>query len=257
MSSNLARGAAEAVTTAGTYLGDRFADGTTEGEYTATDVKTRADREAESRALAVIEDRFPDHPISAEESGDHPGDGDYRWVVDALDGTNNFAAGIPTFGAAATALEGDDPIATAVHVPVLDDLYVAECGEGVRYNGRSVEVTDGETVPPEHATIGMIIGPRVVHGEQEQSTWDAISSAVDDVCKRQIQTWAPVVYWGLLARGKLDGFVCVHPAEREQAAGELLAREAGCIERCDGPLTVFGANEETCETLWNAAVGAR
>lgn len=257
MTDDLAAVAADAVQEAGAYLRERFEGGTTEGDYSATDVKTRADREAERRVLAVIEEARPDHRISAEESGDHPGDGDYRWVVDALDGTNNFAVGVPTFGVAATVMDARGPVATAVHVPVLDDLYVAERDGGVRYDGVSVEVTDGETVPPAHATVGMIIGQPVVHGDAEGREWGAITDGVEREVKRAIQTWAPVVYWSLLARGKLDGFVCYYPDEREQVAGELLAREAGCVGRSDGPLTVFGADEETCEVLWDAASGAR
>jgi len=198
------------------------------------------------------------------------GRADRRWVVDALDGTNNFAAGIPTFGVAATVCEslerngpgrGDDawmsgdplPVATAVAVPLLDDLYVAERERGVRYNGRPVDVTDGDTVPPSAATVGMVTGPPVLAGGRPRREYDAITDAVEGVCKRAIQTWAPVVYWGLLARGKLDGFVCYYPAEREQAAGQLLAREAGAREHSDGPLTVFGADRETRDALRDAA----
>ena len=256
MSGDLARVAAEAVQAGGSLLRDRFADGTTAGEYTPTDVKTRADREAERRVLAATAESYPDHRVSAEESGEHPGDGDYRWVVDALDGTNNFAAGIPTFGVAATVMDDRGPVATAVHVPVLDDLYVARRDDGVRYNDVPVEVTDGESLPPAHATVGMIIGQPVIHGDAEGREWDAITDAVENVCKRGIRTWAPVVYWGLLARGKLDGFVCYYPDEREQVAGELLARESGCVGRSDGPLTVFGADDDTCDALWGAASGA-
>ncbi|WP_123536558.1 inositol monophosphatase family protein [Halosimplex salinum] len=259
----LADVAVRAVESAGDYLSESFRNGGTPADYTAKDVKAEADREAERRVLDAITDAYPDHRISAEESGDHAGDGAYRWVVDALDGTNNFTAGIPTFGVAATVCERpepgapeDDPVATAVHVPVLDDTYVAERGNGVRYNGTTVEVTDGTALPPEKATVGMIIGPEVVSGGVEREEWDAITDAVETVPKRAIQTWAPVVYWGLLARGQLDGFVCYYPAEREQVAGKLLAREAGAVERSDGPLTVFGADEEICDALWTAASGA-
>ncbi|WP_459192992.1 inositol monophosphatase family protein [Halosimplex sp. J119] len=260
---DLADVAVEAVESAGEYLREAFRDGGTPADYTATDVKAEADREAERRVLDAISAVYPDHRISAEESGDHPGDGEYRWVVDALDGTNNFTVGVPTFGVAATVCDRqgpagpeDDPVATAVHVPVLDDTYVAERGGGVRYNGTTVEVTDGVTLPPEKATVGLIIGQEVVSGGAERREWDAIAESVRGVCKRGIQTWAPVVYWGLLARGQLDGFVCYYPAEREQVAGELLAREAGAVEHADGPLTVFGANEETCDVLWDAATDA-
>jgi len=254
----LADTATRAVAAAGEYLSERFHDGATDADYTATDVKTAADREAEARVLSTLRDSYPGHAVSTEESGDHDGT-DYRWVVDPLDGTNNFAAGIPTFGVAATACghpatdAASEPVATAVGVPVLEDCYVATRDGGVRYNGTPVSVTDGDIVPTEKATVGMFIGPEVVSGGQERREWDAISRSVESATKRAIQTWAPVVYYGLFARGKLDGFVCYYPAEREQVAGELLAREAGATERSEGPLTVFADDESTRDALWDAA----
>lgn len=259
----LADTAVRAVEAGGDYLREAFDDGGTPADYTAEDVKAEADREAERRVLDAIADAHPDHRVSAEESGDHDGDGDYRWVVDALDGTNNFAAGIPTFGVAATACERsgpggpeNEPVATAVHVPVLGDTYVAERGNGVRYNGAPVEVTDGRTLPPEKATVATIIGPEVVSGGAERREWEAVVDAVGEVPKRVVETWAPVVYWGLLARGKLEGFVCYHPAEREQVAGSLLALEAGAVARAEGPLTVFGADRALRDALFDAATEA-
>jgi|GEM_PF-244389 len=276
----LAETASRAVTAAGAYLRERFESDRTDADYSAMDVKTAADREAEQRVLATLRERHPGHAVTTEESGDHDGEG-IRWVVDPLDGTNNFAVGIPTFGVAATAVDADapratatdravttggrtsvvsgaerDPHATAVAVPMLEDLYVASRGGGVRYNGEGVTVETGDTVPLSHGTVGMLIGPAVLSGGAERREWDAISEEVEAVTKRAIPTWAPVVYWGLFARGQLDGFVSYYPPEREQVAGELLAREAGAVERSDGPLSVFAADAETADALWDAAAGA-
>jgi myo-inositol-1(or 4)-monophosphatase len=276
----LAETAELAVTAGGAYLRDRFASGRSDAEYSAMDVKTEADHEAEDRILSVLRERHPGHAITAEESGEHAGEA-VRWVVDPLDGTNNFAVGIPTFGVAATAVAADarlaadtesaarldgrtsvsgtdprDPLATAVAVPTLEDCYVAHRGGGVRYNGERVTVTTGDTVDPAHATVGMLVGPAVLSGGVEAREWEAVADAVESEVKRGIRTWAPVVYWGLFARGQLDGFVAYHPPEREQLAGELLAREADAVERSEGPLSVFGADEATADALWTAATDA-
>jgi hypothetical protein len=66
-------------------------------------------------------------------------------------------------------------------------------------------VTDGDGVPLSKATVGMIIGKPVLAGGDPRREWDAITDAVEDVCKRAIQTWVPVVYRGLLARGNSTG----------------------------------------------------
>lgn len=244
--------AREAVTFAADYLRERFDDGHLDADFTASDVKATADREAEQRVMATIEDAFPEHSITAEESGDHPGREDRRWVVDALDGTNNFAAGVPTFGVAATLVDEDGPRTTAVAVPMLDDVYVATRGEGVTYNGNSVGVDGGNGVPPAHATTVSIIGKPVIESDDLTADHRSNLDALRGECKRVIETWAPVVYWGLLARGRVGAFYCFHPAEREQVAGSLLAREAGCVERSEGDLSVFARDEKTRDALWSA-----
>ncbi len=244
--------ARDAVTTAADYLRDRFHDGSLDAKFTASDVKAAADREAERLVLETIEDAYPDHAISAEESGDHPGCADRRWVVDALDGTNNFAAGAPTFGVAATLVDDDGPRTAAVAVPVTEEVYVATRGEGVTYNGREVRVGDGNGVAPAAATVVSIIGMPVIEDEARMREHRERLDSLRGACKRVIETWAPVVYWGLLARGRVGGFYCFHPAEREQVAGALLAREAGCVERHDGPLSVFARDDATADALWAA-----
>ena len=222
----------------------------------AGDVKTAADRGAERRVLGVLREAYPGHAVRAEESGHHEGNGvcggGYCWVVDALDGTNNFAAGVPTFGVAVTLLDGDGPVVTAVTVPVLEDTYLAHRGGGVTYNGRPVTAEDGDAVPPSHATVASVIGKPVLADEALAGRHREHVRAVRGVCKRVVETWAPVVYWGLLARGRVDGYVTFHPDEREQVAGALLAAEAGCHRREDGPLTVFARDERTLAALWGA-----
>ncbi|MFT4880514.1 MAG: myo-inositol-1(or 4)-monophosphatase [Natronomonas sp.] len=248
--------AREAATDAGAFLRGRFAEGALDAEYGAGDVKTAADRGAERRVLSVLREAYPGHAVRAEESGHHEGSGeadsDYRWVVDALDGTNNFAAGVPTFGVAVTLLDGDGPLVTAVTVPVLGDTYLARRGGGVTYNGRPVTVEDGDSIPPTHATVASVVGAPVLADDGLADRHRGHVRAVRGVCKRVVETWAPVVYWGLLARGRVDGYLTFHPDEREQVAGELLAGEAGCHRRADGPLAVFARDERTLEALWDA-----
>ena len=244
--------AREAATDAGTYLRERFEADSLEADYRAGDVKTAADRGAEQRVLERIRADYPGHAVRAEESGHHEGDGEHTWVVDALDGTNNFAAGVPTFGVAVTLLDDAGPLVTAVTVPVLEDTYLARRDGGVAYNGSPVTAADGDAVPPSHATVASVIGaPVIADGELRAAHREQVRAA-RGVCKRVVETWAPVVYWGLLARGRVDGYLTFHPDEREQVAGELLAAEAGCRRRQDGPLAVFARDEATLETLWDA-----
>ncbi|MFB6298379.1 MAG: inositol monophosphatase [Salinirussus sp.] len=257
--------AREAVLAAADYLDDRFRSNDLDADWRAGDVKTAADHGAERRVLDRIRASYPDHAIAAEESGEHAGrgPGTYRWVVDALDGTNNYAAGVPTFGVAVTLTDEHGPLVSCVGVPVLDDVYLARRNGGVTYNGHPIGsgvegpggIGDGDSVPPSHATVAVVLGAPVLERDSLFAAYERLVDDLEGVCKRVVRTWAPVVYWGLLVRGRIGGFVAFHPDEREQAAGSLLAREAGRPEAGEGPLTVFGRDERTRDALLAAADG--
>ena len=245
--------AVRAVRDAGSLLRERFADGTLSAERSAHDVKTDADRAAEDRILDVVRPAFPDHAIYAEESGTVEAEGPYRWVIDPLDGTNNFVSGLPSFGTAIAVLDDEGPVLGVVYVPLTDDLYVARRGGGVTHDGRPVAAESA--VPTTHATVGYVIGRGVKHDEREAAA-ARLFDALDGRTKRCLASWSPVVHWGLLARGRLEAMVAFHADEEERYVGELLAREAGAEVRREGPLFVAANGVETSESLFAAATEA-
>ncbi|WP_435175942.1 inositol monophosphatase family protein [Halorussus sp. AFM4] len=234
----------------GAYLREAFRAGDRDGEFTARDVKAAADRESERRMLDVILPSFPDHRVYAEESGDHPGDADspYRWVVDPLDGTNNFAVGMPSFATSVAVLERGDPVLAAVYVPMLDDCYVARRGEGVRYDGE--RVTAGSDRDLDSATVGFVIGHDVKLEDDVLATSKAIRDRLEDRCKRVVDSWSPCVHWGLLARGLVDGMVTFRADEEEQWTGELFADEAGVASRSRDGCYVGVGTDDALADLW-------
>ncbi|WP_158055842.1 inositol monophosphatase family protein [Halorussus halophilus] len=238
----------------GAYLREAFRADDRDGEYTAHDVKARADRESERRMLDTVLDAFPDHHVYAEESGDHPGDSSYRWIIDPLDGTNNFTAGISSFATAATVLEDDDPILAVTYVPMLDDLYVARRDEGVRYDGEPVVAETGHSV--EQSTVGFVIGHDVKRDENRLATSKAIRTELESQCKRVVESWSPCVHWGLLSRGLLDGMVTFYPDPEEQRAGELFATEADVAIESWDECFVGTAAESSCPVLLDAVESA-
>ncbi|MCD2204648.1 inositol monophosphatase family protein [Halobacterium sp. KA-6] len=223
MLSTVENTAVRACLAGGRHLRERFGR-EVDAEFSRHDVKAAADRASEQRMLDVIRGTHPDHAVYAEESGDVATEGDYRWVVDPLDGTNNFVSGLPSFATAAAVLDDDGPVVGCVYVPVSDDLYVARRGEGARHDGDPVSA-DGD-VPTAKATIAFVIG----HDVKRDNRMDEAASmqaALGDVTKRVVDSWSPCVHWGALARGRIDGMVCFHPDDEEQHVGELLASEAG------------------------------
>ena len=105
-------------------------------------VVTAADLASERVILERLRSRHPSHGTLAEESGYRPGSCDLVWVVDPLDGTSNFAAGLPWFGVLIALLERGEPVLAAMYLPVSDELYLSERGRGVTCNGRAVRMSD-------------------------------------------------------------------------------------------------------------------
>ncbi|PSQ16949.1 inositol monophosphatase [Halobacteriales archaeon QS_8_69_26] len=242
--------AVEAVRAGGDYLREAFRGSDADAEYGPHDVESEADRESERRVLSVVREAFPDHRITAEESGEHAGDPNspYRWVIDPLDGTNDFVAGLPTFGVCATVLEDEEPVVAAVEVPAVEDRYVARRGEGVRYNGDPV-TAEGSGVATEAATVGWVIGHEVKREPQLMATAATLQDALSVTVKRVIESWSPTVHWGVFARGRIEGMVTYHADQEEQHAGELLAEEAGAHVHRFGPLYVATVDEGLHEEL--------
>ncbi|WP_424015842.1 inositol monophosphatase family protein [Halorubrum xinjiangense] len=251
-----------AVLAGGAELRDRYRDGDTEAEYGAHDVKAAADVAAESRMLPVVREAFPDHAVFAEEAGEFAGDEPYRWIIDPLDGTNDFAAGLPTFASSVAVLRDGTPLVTAVHQPATDETYVARAGEGVRYDGDRVDAADARGTGGEAAgdlsgaTVAVIVGRDVPRDPALAAEADALRAALGGRVKRVVDSWAPTVHSGLFARGRLQGLVQFHPDEEERAVTELLAAEAGAAVRREGDLYVAATDETTLGELWSALDGA-
>ena len=231
----------------GDHLNEQFSVGRTDGDYDTHDVKAAVDEESEERMLAEITDAFPNHSIYAEESGELGGESRYRWIVDPLDGTNNFVAGMPSFATGIAVLDNSERTCAVVYVPVLGDLYVARRGRGVRYNDCEVS-PDGKT-PIDHGTVAFVIGHDVKLNEDHLATARNIEMQLRNRCKRVVESWSPLVHWGLLARGRLDGIVCYRPDMEEQHAGALLAAEAGVPHVEDENWYVGATTEDGLDVL--------
>jgi len=221
----LAATAEAAARTAGDYLAERFRDGDTVGDYGVDDVKAAADEAAERLVFDRIRADYPDHALRGEEST-RAGDGAVEWVVDPLDGTNNYAVDYPSVASAVAARADGETLAAAIHEPLVDDCYVAARGDGATLNGRPLRTSPRDR-PLDRSTVSLVVGLPAVRDDALRAEADRVRTALRGRCKRVLETWSPCVDWGLLARGSIAGVVCAHPDPFEQSAGELLAREAG------------------------------
>lgn len=251
---DLASVARAAVLAGGDELRKRYRADDTVAEYRHYDVKAEADRAAEDRMVPVVRQAFPTHAVYAEEAGSFPGDESTRWIIDPLDGTNNFAAGLPTFASSIAVLKDGDPELATVYLPLTSELYFARAGDGVRYQGDPVRA--GRAMAIEESTVAFITGRDVPREPELQHQSAAIVRAVGTEVKRIIESWAPTVHSGLFSRGRIQGLVEFHPDTEEQPVTELFAREADGVGRTRRSLRVAAGDPELLDVLWEAATAA-
>lgn len=239
----VARAAARA---GGDYLADAFRQRPLQADYHEDDVKAEVDREAERRVLDVVADAYPDYATHGEESG-RRGDADHVWVVDPLDGTNNFASGLPSFATAVCVLRDGDPVVAAIHEPLPDTTYVARAGEGATVDGEPLHADSD--VPLDRGTVSLVLGLSAVRDPERRTRGREIEHALENRSKRVLETWSPCVDWGLVAAGNVEGIVCYHPDVFEQYAGELLAAESGVVSESREGLYVGASDRATLDEL--------
>jgi myo-inositol-1(or 4)-monophosphatase len=100
-----------------------------------------ADLAAEESILRRLQREFPEDGIVAEESGYRAGSSDYTWVIDPLDGTSNFVAGLPWFGTQIARLHHGVVCAAAMFLPLDNAMFISELGQGAFRNGQRLQVT--------------------------------------------------------------------------------------------------------------------
>jgi len=111
------------------------------------DLVTDADRASEKLVTSKLLEAFPSHSILAEEQGILGNqDSKYRWVIDPIDGTTNFAHRFGYFAVSIALLKNDEPLLGVVFNPLADEMFVAEKGKGAFLNGQSIRVSRTKTL---------------------------------------------------------------------------------------------------------------
>ncbi len=102
---------------------------------------TAADKRSEERIIKIIRRKYPDHAVLGEESGLSEGTAGVTWIIDPLDGTKTFIAGVPFYGVMIGVEAGGEVLAGVVHFPALGETYHAARGYGSYWNGRRMRVS--------------------------------------------------------------------------------------------------------------------
>ncbi len=185
------------------------------------DLVTDADRRSEQAVVSILRDRFPDHQILAEEGTSGGTSARYRWIIDPLDGTTNYAHKYPHF-AVSIGLERDgEMVVGAVYDPVLDELFTAQAGSGAFLNGRQLRVSQSERLLRSLLCTGFPYDHTFL--EASLRRWDHFVRQAQAV-RRDGSAALDMCY---VAAGRFDGFWEDHLFPWDMAAAALIVREAG------------------------------
>jgi myo-inositol-1(or 4)-monophosphatase len=204
----------------------------------AYDVVTKADLLSEGMIISAIRRKYPTHSILSEEEGEINAGSDYRWIIDPLDGTTNFASSVPMFGVMVCLAHKNVVKLSAIYLPITNELFFAKAGKGAYLNGKRIRCSATKTLD---ASSGCgFVGSRkrtllfvkkllsVIRGEKLfLNSFGCISM---NSC--------------YVACGRKDWAVSLYGETHDFAPTYLILKESGCVvTNCKGEQWNIGDNE--------------
>jgi myo-inositol-1(or 4)-monophosphatase len=213
--------AVEAAREGGRILMEEFARPVQISYKGDVDLVTQADQRSEEAVVARLRREFPSHAIVAEEGGGRENASPFRWYVDPLDGTTNFAHHFPQFAVSIGLEEAGELIAGVIYNPANGELFAAERGQGAFLNERPIRVSQADRLAVSLLGTGFPTHKRTQNPNIHfywQFTMAShgvrrVGAAALDLC--------------MVACGRLDAFWEFGLKSWDTAAGTLLVREAG------------------------------
>src|SRR6516225_852235 len=195
------------------------------------DLVTAADRASEKLIAEHLHRRWPQHGIVGEEGTRTDTTAEYRWYVDPLDGTTNFAHGYPVFCVSIALVRKDDQLEVGVlYDPTREEMFAAERGQGTKLNGKSIHVSQTETVA--ESLLGTGFPSHKRHKNPNIHFYQHLTLRSHGVRR----AGSAALDLASVASGRYDGFWEFNLNPWDTAAGVLLVEEAG------GKVTDFQGN---------------
>jgi len=235
---------------AGALLRDFYHKGVATEYKGDVDLVTEADRSSEALIKARLAAAFPEHGIYGEEGTRDRLSAEYRWYVDPLDGTTNFAHGFPAFcvvlglehrPAGTPADKDGEMVAGAIYDPLRDEMFLAERGKGAWLNGRRIQVSKTATLQESLSATGFPSKKR--HTSMNIHFYHEFTLRSHGV-RRAGSAALDLAY---VACGRLDAFWEFNLNPWDTSAGYLLVEEAG------GLVTHFDGGKFTLDSVENLA----
>jgi len=183
---------------------------------------TEADHASEKAILEVIYKEFPDHHILSEEAGEIIQDSNYKWIIDPIDGTVNFAHSIPLCCVSIAVEYKGEIILASVYNPVMNELFFAEKGKGATLNDKPIRVSKKQNV----VNACLVTGFPYTYLDMPNGPLQIFEKLIrKGIPVRRLGSAATDLCW--VAAGRFDGFYEHKLQAWDSAGGYLIVEEAG------------------------------
>jgi myo-inositol-1(or 4)-monophosphatase len=186
------------------------------------DLVTEFDKRSEEVIISFIQKKFPKHAILAEESGHNRTISEYQWVIDPLDGTTNFAHGIPVFSVSIGLLRNGSPVVGVAYDPLRNEMFSAELGQGAALNNHPIHVSSQTDLGQAVISTGF---PYDLRSNPRNNFAQFVQYQLRTQSVRHLGSAALDCAW--TAMGRLDGYWEFGVKPWDIGAGALIVREAG------------------------------
>jgi myo-inositol-1(or 4)-monophosphatase len=186
------------------------------------DLVTDIDRQSEAYIVNALREKFPGHQIITEEQGLFQGSSDHTWYIDPLDGTINYAHGVPIFSVSIAYVKDRQVNLAAVYDPMRGEFFCAERGVGSWLNGELLHVSKETTLDQSLLVTGF---PYDIRTNQENNLSNYATLTLRSLGVRRLGSAA--IDLAYIAAGRFDGFWEVRIEPWDIAAGSLIVQEAG------------------------------
>lgn len=213
-----------ATNAAGVILKSRFAgDFEIASKDGINNLVTEVDTQAEAAIIAILQEHFPTHSILSEEVGSLPQQPEYLWIIDPIDGTVNFAHGLPLCCVSIGLMHQGMMLMGAVYNPMMNELFFAEAGRGATLNEKPIQVSSKRDFEKAFLVTGFPYQWPEGSREHPLKTFERL--ILKGLPIRRLGSAALDLCW--VACGRFDAFWEYNLSAWDVAAGYLIVTEAG------------------------------
>jgi myo-inositol-1(or 4)-monophosphatase len=216
----------EAVKRAGKIISKHFNSEITFKDKGQGNIQTKIDVIVAKEIFNFLSSKYPDYSFYCE---DLPTKtlpvkiNNKIWVIDPLDGTNNFHLGISYFSITISLMDNNDILLSVVYNPITKELFYAEKGKGAFMNGKQIRIKEKNDF--ERPIISLICG------YSSKRLLNMVHKEFRDKVFRIIDSWSPALDYCLLAQGKIDAIISIKGEIEDQIGGILITKEAGAFAK--------------------------